>query len=76
MSVLPDRDQEYDADCTDSPPSSAASEDVVDMCEPELSLGRLKEAVQVLLHGIGEDAAREGLRDTPRVSRVSAGGLN
>ena len=30
-------------------------------------LGRMEEAVEVLLRGLGEDPTREGLRDTPRV---------
>ena len=36
------------------------------MCE-EGSSERLQDAVRVLIQGLGEDAAREGLRDTPKV---------
>jgi len=54
-------------DCSESMPSSAASEDTLDIPESDISLARLQDAVSVLLQRIGEDTEREGLRDTPRV---------
>jgi len=54
-------------DCSESMPSSAASEDTLDLPEADISSARLQNAVSVLLQGIGEDVEREGLRDTPRV---------
>lgn len=31
----------------------------------------MEQAVRVLIHGLGEDLEREGLRDTPKVRPVS-----
>ena len=55
-------------DCADSMPSSAASEDTLDIPDADINIGRLQDAVNLLLRGIGEDVKREGLRDTPKVS--------
>ena len=41
------------------------------LCQPEADLQRLEEAVTVLLKGLGEDTAREGLRDTPKASAAA-----
>ena len=56
-------------DCSDSMPSSAASEDTLEINEADINVSRIQEAVHMLLRGVGEDISREGLRDTPKVSR-------
>lgn len=64
-------------DCSDSLPSSSASEDAIEMPEQYVSTERLQSAVSLLLEGLGEDVLREGLRDTPKVctllSRLTQG---
>lgn len=67
MSLAACRDADLEADCSDTPPSSSASEDVVDIPEADISIPRLQSAVRLLLRGVGEDIDREGLRDTPKV---------
>jgi GTP cyclohydrolase I len=42
----------------------------VDSTEGQHELERMEAAVQQLLVGVGEDPAREGLIDTPRVSAL------
>ena len=54
-------------DCGESMPSSAASEDTLEIGEADINLSRLQDAVHLILGGIGENVSREGLRDTPKV---------
>lgn len=67
MGLVDPRPTAFYGDCSDSMPSSAASEDTLEIAEAEISLGRLQDSVNLLLRGIGEDIDREGLRDTPKV---------
>ena len=60
---------DQDADCLDTPPSSAASDDAEEICDADLSFTRLQGAVRLLIEGIGEDIDREGLKDTPKVKQ-------
>ena len=59
-------------DCGESEPSSAASEDVLDLQEAFVNTERLRDSVSLLLNGLGEDVSREGLRDTPKVSHIAS----
>lgn len=59
-------------DCSESVPSSAASEDAIDLPEPFVNSEQLRDSVTLLLKGIGEDISREGLKDTPKVSKEDA----
>jgi GTP cyclohydrolase I len=35
------------------------------------TLEKMQEAVKTLIHGVGEDPSREGLLETPRVSKFT-----
>ena len=52
--------------CLSSSSEVSAEDRISEVCE-EGSSERLQDAVRVLIQGLGEDAAREGLRDTPKV---------
>lgn len=71
MAFVDPRAAAWLGDCGDSMPSSAASEDTLEIGEADVSLTRLHDAVHVLLGGIGEDLSREGLRNTPKVRFVN-----
>lgn len=71
MAYVDPRAAAFYGDCSDSMPSSAASEDTLELAETDINLNRIQDAVQLLLRGIGEDASREGLRDTPKVGSVA-----
>ena len=52
--------------CLSSSSEVSAEDRISEVCE-EGSTERLQDAVRVLIQGLGEDVAREGLRDTPKV---------
>ena len=52
--------------CLSSSSEVSAEDRISEVCE-EGSSERLQDAVRVLIQGLGEDVAREGLRDTPKV---------
>ena len=52
--------------CLSSSSEVSAEDRISEVCE-EGGAERLQDAVRVLIQGLGEDLAREGLRDTPKV---------
>jgi len=48
--------------------SSALELDRMELADGTLE--KMQEAVKTLIHGVGEDPSREGLLETPRVSKL------
>lgn len=71
MAFVDPRAAAFYGDCSDSMPSSAASEDTLEIAEADVNVGRIQDAIHLLLRGLGEDVNREGLRDTPKVRQLS-----
>lgn len=54
--------------------SSALELDSMELAEGTLE--KMQEAVKTLIHGVGEDPLREGLLETPRVSKLTTSNFN
>ena len=54
--------------------SSALELDSMELAEGTLE--KMQEAVKTLIHGVGEDPLREGLLETPRVSKLTTTNFN